>query len=76
MHRNLDRRVETLVLLVQPDQIKEVSRLFDLAFDPTTSAWHLRSDGNWDRITMGSDGVRLRDYQETLVARQQRREMH
>jgi polyphosphate kinase len=74
MHRNLDRRVETLVLLVEPDQIKEVSGLFDLAFDPDTSAWHLRSDGNWDRITIGDDGLRLRDYQETLVKRQQRHE--
>jgi len=76
MHRNLDRRVETLVQLVQPDQITELSRLFDLAFDPTTSAWHLQSVGSWERITIGSDGQRLRDYQETLVARQQRHEMH
>ena len=74
MHRNLDRRVETLVLLVQPDQISEVSGLFTLAFDPATSAWHLQSDGGWDRVTVGSDGQRLRDYQETLLARQNRRE--
>jgi polyphosphate kinase len=74
MHRNLDRRVETLVLLVQPDQISEVSGLFTLAFDPATSAWHLHSDGSWDRVTVGSDGQRLRDYQETLLARQNRRE--
>ena len=74
MHRNLDRRVETLVLLVQPDQISDVSGLFTLAFDPATSAWHLHSDGNWDRVTVGSDGQRLRDYQETLLARQNRRE--
>jgi polyphosphate kinase len=74
MHRNLDRRVETLVLLVQPDQISDVSGLFTLAFDPATSAWHLHSDGNWDRVTVGSDGQRLHDYQETLLARQNRRE--
>lgn len=74
MHRNLDRRVETLVLLTQPDQIKEVSGLFDLAFDSGTSSWHLRSDGNWDRVTVDSDGRRLRDYQETLLERQKRRE--
>ncbi len=74
MHRNLDRRVETLVLLVKPDQIKEVSGLFDLAFDPGTSSWHLHNDGEWERLTVGSDGERLRDYQETLVDRQKRRE--
>jgi polyphosphate kinase len=76
MHRNLDRRVETLVLLVQPDQINEVSGLFALAFDPGTSSWHLRSDGNWDRLTVGSDGQRLREYQETLISREKRHEAH
>ena len=74
MHRNLDRRVETLVRLVQTEQIAEVTGLFALAFDPATSAWHLLSDGTWVRDTVGSDGARLRDYQETLVARQKRRE--
>jgi polyphosphate kinase len=74
MHRNLDRRVETLVRLVQAEQIEEISGLFALAFDPATSAWHLRSDGTWVRDTIGSDGMRLRDYQETLVARQKRHE--
>jgi len=74
MHRNLDRRVETLVLLVQPDQINEVSRLFELAFDIGTSSWHLRSDGSWDRLTIGSDGQRLREYQETLISREKRHE--
>ena len=75
MHRNLDRRVETLVRLVQPEQIHEISGLFALAFDPDTSAWHLRADGTWARDTIGADGTRLRDYPETLVARQKRREV-
>ena len=74
MHRNLDRRVETLVRLVQAEQIEEISGLFALAFDPATSAWHLRSDGTWVRDTIASDGMRLRDYHETLVARQKRHE--
>ena len=73
MHRNLDRRVESLVRLVDPEEIDEVNGLFDLAFDPGTSAWDLRSDGEWIRRIAGPDGQPLRDYQETLIARHRRR---
>ncbi len=32
MHRNLDRRVEVLVQLSEPDHITELGDLFDLGF--------------------------------------------
>ena len=70
MHRNLDRRVETLVRLKDPEHIASVSNLFDLAFDPKTSVWDLHPDGTWARRTNAPDGSPLREYQETLVARQ------
>jgi polyphosphate kinase len=67
MHRNLDRRVETLVSLVDPEQIADLDALFDMAFDPETSAWHLQSDGAWMRELYDEQGRHLRDYQETLI---------
>jgi polyphosphate kinase len=67
MHRNLDRRVETLVSLKSPDQVAEIDALFILAFDPGTAAWDLRSDGTWRRRTTGPDGRPPRDLQETLI---------
>ena len=67
MHRNLDRRVETLVSLVDPEQIADLDALFDMAFDPETSAWHLQSDGTWVRELYDEQGRHLRDYQETLI---------
>ncbi len=67
MHRNLDRRVETLVRLVDPEQIAEIESLFDFAFDPETSAWDLTSDGTWTRRLFDADGRRMRDYQESLI---------
>ena len=67
MHRNLDRRVETLVSLVDPEQIADLDALFDMAFDPETSAWHLQSDGAWVRELYDDQGRHLRDYQETLI---------
>lgn len=72
MHRNLDRRVETLVRLTHEDQVKEIMGLFDLAFDPGTASWHLDGDGMWTRHAHAADGTPLRDYQETLIARQRR----
>ncbi len=73
MHRNLDRRVETIVRLVDPSEITEIHDLFHLAFDPRTSAWDLDADGAWNRRLRGTDGVPLRDFQETLIARYRRR---
>ena len=72
MHRNLDRRVETLVRVADPDHITELIDLVDLAMDDATSSWHLQSDGEWERHTTGPDGP-LADLQSVLVARQRRR---
>ncbi|MBU6244251.1 MAG: RNA degradosome polyphosphate kinase [Actinomycetales bacterium] len=68
MHRNLDRRVEALVRLVDPVQVAEIHELFDLAFDPATSVWQLSSDGTWHRRIVDADGEPLLDYQEALIA--------
>ena len=67
MHRNLDRRVETLVRLVDPEQVADIESLFDFAFGPETSAWHLDSEGVWTRRLFDEEGRRLLDYQETLI---------
>ena len=49
MHRNLDRRVEALVRLTDPDHLQEIEGLFERAMDPRTSSWWLDADGNWVR---------------------------
>jgi polyphosphate kinase len=67
MHRNLDRRVETLVSIADPEQNAEILSYFDLAFAPETSVWHLHADGSWTRDLSTTDGKRLRDYQEMLI---------
>ena len=66
MHRNLDRRVEVLVRLPDTD-VHRIASLLDLAFDPTTVAWDLDSEGVWHR----NDGdVHLHG---ALIERQRRR---
>ena len=67
MHRNLDRRVEVLVRLPAGDDTARVGSILDLAFDPTTVAWELDSDGAWHR----NDGdVHLH---QAIIERQRRR---
>jgi polyphosphate kinase len=73
MHRNLDRRVETLVRLIDPAHLSEINGLFDYAFDPLTAAWDLHSDGSWVRRRTAEDGTPLREYQESMINRQRKR---
>jgi polyphosphate kinase len=66
MHRNLDRRVEALVRLTDPDHLAELARLFDLAFDERTAAWTLAEDGVWTRHHLDDNGAPLTDLQTKL----------
>ena len=67
MHRNLDRRVEALVRLSQPDHIREMQNLFELAMSDQASTWHLGSDGAWTRHQYGVDGTPLVDVQDKIM---------
>jgi polyphosphate kinase len=67
MHRNLDRRVETLVQVTDPAQRAELRGLIDMAMDDTTATWWLDSDGNWTRHHLDASGAPLGDIQEYLI---------
>jgi polyphosphate kinase len=67
MHRNLDRRVEALVRIVAPDQIKELNNTFDLCMDAASSSWHLGNDGEWVRHYQDSNGKPLVDVQDKIM---------
>ncbi|GAA1439624.1 RNA degradosome polyphosphate kinase [Leifsonia poae] len=67
MHRNLDRRVEALVRLTDPDHLRELDALFDRAFDERTSAWTLESSGVWTRHHLDENGKPLDDLQTKLI---------
>ena len=73
MHRNLDRRVEALVSLGSDEHRKELAALFDLAFDPGVASWHLRPDGDWERVHLDADGEPLADLQHVLIEQKRRR---
>ena len=67
MHRNLDRRVEALVRIVQPDHIKELQDLFTLAMGDSVASWHLQPSGNWERHQFDANGKKLIDVQDELM---------
>ena len=67
MHRNLDRRVELLVQVVDPGHQRRLRRFLDMGMDDRTSSWWLNADGYWARHSRDENGNPLRDVQETLV---------
>ena len=73
MHRNLDRRVETLMRLHEPRHVELIDDLFERGFSPDTESWQLQASGNWDLVSTGPDGEPLQDYQETLIEDRRRR---
>ncbi len=67
MHRNLDRRVETLVRITKPNHVAQINDLFDLAFSPETAAWWLDGQSGWTQHTADAAGQPLRDIQDHLI---------
>jgi polyphosphate kinase len=67
MHRNLDRRVEALVRLTNPEHLREIEDLFDLAMSDDTAHWKLAADGSWMRHYRADDGSLLEDMQNVLM---------
>jgi polyphosphate kinase len=50
MPRNLDRRVEAVVPIVDPDLTKEVDQFLNLALADDTLSWELAADGTWTKV--------------------------
>jgi polyphosphate kinase len=72
MHRNLDRRVESLVNTTDPGHITELLDMMAMSMDDSTASWHLLADGTWQAHRFDDDGQPLTDIQEAFMARQRR----
>ncbi len=72
MHRNLDRRIETLVSITNAEHLAEIEYLLDLSFDPQTASWHLDENGEWHGVHTATNGAPLRDLQHFLITLRQR----
>ncbi len=67
MHRNLDRRVETLVKIVQADQIEQLKNILNLGMSDEVASWHLGPDGIWLRKFLSPSGEKLADLQDQMM---------
>ncbi|WP_156982028.1 RNA degradosome polyphosphate kinase [Boudabousia tangfeifanii] len=68
MHRNLDRRIEALVKVKDPDQIAYLKGMVRDQASGKTSSWRLRKNGSWQRRTTNKNGKPLVDYQQKLMS--------
>jgi len=68
MHRNLDRRVESLVRIERPAHKASLQEIFDLAMSDETSNWHQDKD-KWIRVSRSAAGEPLQDLQSLYIKR-------
>ncbi len=68
MHRNLDRRVEALVRIVQQDQIAQLQQLIDLGMSDQVDAWVLNNTGLWQRRRSVDKEEGLVNYQDQIMS--------
>ncbi len=67
MHRNLDRRVETLVRVQDPAVQAQLVDLFERSLAPDIRRWELGPEGSWRRLP--GPGAPSRDLQAELLRR-------
>ena len=67
MHRNLDRRVESMVRITQTDHKRMLIRALDSYLSPTVSRWQMNQQGSWDRVITNVNGERLEDLHSQVI---------
>ncbi len=72
MGRNLYRRVECVVPLIDPQLRQEVLEVMELMWQDRRQSWQLNCDGGWSRVDPHSTEVGI---QELLIARAKQRPM-
>ncbi len=73
MHRNLDRRVEALVRINDPDSKDRLLSMLEELTSDRFSAWHLHGDTTWSRVSTDDQGNQLPDWQTSLINYHQER---
>jgi polyphosphate kinase len=68
MHRNLDRRVESLVRVDKAAHKNTLQEILDISMDPKTSSWH-QHDTSWKRVNENNLSEGLTDIQSKFIKR-------
>ncbi len=79
MERNLDRRVEVLAPVLDPELRSRLDETLELNLEDDVSTWELSSDGTWHRVPQVNGVSTQKRLQELAVERSRKRrssEMH
>jgi polyphosphate kinase len=68
MHRNLDRRVESLVRIERSVHKSSLQEIFDLSLSDEIASWH-QSKEKWKRVAKNAAGEPLQDLQSIFIKR-------
>ena len=72
MDRNLNRRVESLVRIIKPEQKQQLIEVVDQYLDEKTARWEMLPTGNWRKVSLNSDGTALKNLQEEMISNYRR----
>ena len=67
MHRNLDRRIESLVRIENPNHKLKISQLLDLYFSDRFVHWRMTNDGLWIDISKNEKSENLESIHDFLI---------
>jgi polyphosphate kinase len=73
MPRNLDRRVEVIVPVTDPDGGRRLREILAVELADDALAWELREDGTWEKVTASRGLNAQRHFQEDAVEGARRR---
>lgn len=68
MHRNLDRRIEAIISISDPQMKQHLIGLVNTACSDNIQSWHLEADG-WRHVATDKNGKRLQHSQDILMAK-------
>ncbi|MBO0887291.1 MAG: RNA degradosome polyphosphate kinase, partial [Acidimicrobiales bacterium] len=71
--RNLDRRIEALVPVIDPEAQARLTELLEVELADDTNTWTLGPDGNWTRVPTKKGISAQRQLQDLAVERARRR---
>ena len=72
MHRNLDRRIESLIRVERMDHKLELDQAMSEDLSDDLSTWHLVEGDKWRRKVSDASGKRLQTPQEVMINRKRR----
>jgi polyphosphate kinase len=67
MDRNLNRRVESLVRIIEPDHKDALIALLDEYLSDEIANWQMMPDGTWQSISKLPDGTAVDNVQQLLI---------